>query len=379
MLFEAEVVSAAPISEAWRLAMLSVGLDVHKSQSSLCVLDENGRQLSARTIRGPWTKVLRAVGEIKDPFAVCFEATTGYGYLYERLSETAKRVVVAHPGHLRLIFRAKRKNDRVDAQKLAKLLYLDEVPPVYVPPDQVRSWRRMIAFRSRLVAERTAVKSRIRALLRELGLTPPRGLWTGKGMAWLESQQLPTLLDNVQRDVLVDDLRSRSEKIKRTEKELNALGGKHPAVTLLMTIPGVGMRTAEAIVAYIDDPHRFSRNKAVGAYFGLVPCLDASAGRERLGHITRQGPGVVRRLLVEAAWQGVRRSPEIRAFFESVQKGDPDRKKIAIVATAHHLARVMHAMLRDNAPWRPSAAGAIVSGPSRTLRLRRSSLTARMG
>ena len=123
-------------------------------------------------------KVLSELDRVKKPFAVCFEATTGCGYLHARLSRMAKRVVVAHPGQLRLIFRSKRKNDRVDALKLAKLLFLGEVPPVYVPSASVRAWRGMIEFRTRLVGERTRVKNRIRALLRTPGIVAPRSLWT---------------------------------------------------------------------------------------------------------------------------------------------------------------------------------------------------------
>jgi transposase len=93
----------------------------------------------------------------------------------------------------------------------------------------------------------------------------------------------------------------------------------------------------------------------VGSYFGLVPLQDASADKNRLGHITKQGPATVRRLVTEAAWQGIRRSPEVRAFFERVQRDDPQRKKIAIVATAHYLVRVMLAMLRDGRGWQQAA------------------------
>ena len=78
-----------------------------------------------------------------------------------------------------------------------------------------------------------------------------------------------------------------------------------------------------------------------------MPCQDQSAASNRLGHITREGPATVRKFLCEAAWQGIQRCPEIRAFFERVQGGDPGRKKIALVATAHWLARVMLAMLRS--------------------------------
>jgi transposase len=105
----------------------------------------------------------------------------------------------------------------------------------------------------------------------------------------------------------------------------------------------VGARTAEAMVAWIDRPERFSSVRQVGAYFGLVACLDQSAGSARYGHITREGPSIVRRLLVEAAHQGVRRSPRISGYFERIMRDDPGRKKIAIVATAHYLVRVMAA------------------------------------
>ena len=182
--------------------MRYVGLDSHWRQSTICVLDHRGKKLLNRTIMGSWPKVLEEVGKVRKPFAVCFEASTGYGYLFERLQSVARRVVVAHPGQLRLIFRSKRKNDRVDAEKLAKLLFLDEVPPVYVPSSEVRSWRGFIGHRNKLVRERTRTKNSIRALLRGQGIQAPRGLWYGPGMKWLRSVSFTNELDTVQRDLL---------------------------------------------------------------------------------------------------------------------------------------------------------------------------------
>jgi len=336
--------------------MQYVGLDVHAKESTFCVLDENGKKLRSRRVQGHWDKVLLELAMVKRPFGVCFEATTGYGYLYERLSLIAKRVVVAHPGQLRLIFRSKRKNDRVDAEKLAKLLFLDEVPPVYVPSVEVRSWREMIRHRHALVQERTRAKNAARALLRSQAIVSPKGLWTKHGLTWLRAVALATECDEMRRDMLIERIVSLNGMLKRAEMLLGRIAGGHPGVALLMTIPGVGIRTAEAVMAHIDDPGRFSRNKAIGSYFGLAPCQDASAGRNHLGHITRQGPALVRRLLTEAAWQGIRRSQRIRAYFERMQHGDPERKKIAVTATAHYLARVMHSMLRTGEVWRSSAA-----------------------
>ena len=334
--------------------MWSVGLDVHLRVSTLCILDENGKTVKTMTVRGSWVKLLAVLREIRQPFAICYEASCGYGYLYDRLRKIARRVVVAHPGHLRLIFRTKKKNDRLDAKKLATLLFLGQVPPVHVPSADVRGWRSLIQFRHRQVGKRTRVKNGLRSLLRGAGVEAPRGgrLWTRRGRGWLATVDLGTEAPALQRDVLLEELEHLERQIARVERELNERGRKHPGVVLLQTIRGVGPRTAEAAVAYIDDPKRFARNKCVGSYFGLVPSQDSSAGWNRLGHITREGPAIVRKLLTEAAWQGIRLSPHLRARFERIQGGNPDRRKIALIATAHYLIRVMHSMLQSGEPWR---------------------------
>ncbi|MCH7702038.1 MAG: IS110 family transposase [Planctomycetes bacterium] len=120
---------------------------------------------------------------------------------------------------------------------------------------------------------------------------------------------------------------------------------------MLRTIAGVGPRTSEAVMAYMDDPERFTRNQKVGSYFGLVPCQDQSADRNRLGHITRQGPATERKVLTEAAWPGIRRSAHLRGYFHRIQGDDPSGKRIALSATAHYLARAMQAMLRAGECW----------------------------
>ena len=144
--------------------------------------------------------------------------------------------------------------------------------------------------------------------------------------------------------------------MRRVEEALGEIAQSQAGVKLLMDIPGVGIRTAEAVMAYVDDPHRFRSLKSIGSYFGLVPCQDQSAGKNRLGHLTRQGPATVRKLLTEASWQAIRRSQKIRAHFERIRQGNPERKRIALVATAHYLLRVMLAMLRTGEVWRAEAA-----------------------
>jgi transposase len=207
----------------------------------------------------------------------------------------------------------------------------------------------MIVCRSRLVAKRTRVKNEVRSLLRNAGAIAPRNVWTKKGMKWLEEVALPEG-SRLRLDLSLFELFNLHHQIKRVEKELNRRARNHPGVMLVMTIPGIGVRTAEALVAYIDDPERFGR-KTIGAYFGLIPCQNQSGDRNRLGHITKQGPREVRRLLIEASWFAVRKSKTVRAYFERIVGDDPDRRKIAIVATAHYLARVSLALLKNNECW----------------------------
>jgi transposase len=331
--------------------MLFVGADVHRRVYTLCILDDRGKKLKEARIRGGCDAFLGELEKLRRPFAICYEASFSYGHLHDRLRKTrhCRQVLVAHPGHLRLIFRSKKKNDRVDAEKLAKLLFLGEVPPVHVPSLEVRDWRALIEFRRRLIDKRTRVKNALRSILATHGIDAPygKGLWTRKGLAWLKDEvELPTRSADLRRELLLDELQDLTRKVRKVQRELNAIGRKHPGVVLLQTIPGVGPRTAEAIVAYIDDVKRFASSKQVGSYFGLVPCQDQSADKNRLGHITREGPPTARKMLTESAWQGIRHSPEIRAFFERIVGDDPDRRKIALIATAHWLVRVMFAMLR---------------------------------
>jgi transposase len=330
--------------------MLYVGLDVHSRQSSLCILNAGGGTVNQIHVNGPRAAVVDRLRKLGEPFSVCYEASIGYGQLYESLRPVAAHIAVAHPGKLRLIYGDKRKNDRVDAAKLAKLLLLDMVPRVHVPDVDVRAWRSLITFRQRVLQQLVRAKNQIRGVLRENDLAGPKWLWSKKQLAWLESLPLHPVA-RLKLDLAVEELKSLTAKIKRIEKELQAYADRHPAVRLLMTIPGVGIRTAETFVAWVDDVARFRRTRQLGAYFGLVPCQDASADRNRLGHITRDGPPVMRKLATEAAWTAVKKCPAFRAYFERVVAGKPERKKIAIVAASHRLIRVMGAMMRDGTAY----------------------------
>jgi transposase len=138
--------------------------------------------------------MMRILEALPDRFKVCYEASCGYGHDHDLLRPIAAPVTVAHPGPLRLIFRAKDKNDRKDAARLAKLLYLGEAPAVHVPSADLRTWRDLITCRGRVIAKRTRAKNSDHSLLRCAGVVPPSGpaLWTKKRLEWLRRLELPT-------------------------------------------------------------------------------------------------------------------------------------------------------------------------------------------
>jgi transposase len=322
------------------------------------------RRAQVRTL----DEMMRLLQALPDRFEVCYEASCGSGHYHDLLSPIAARVTVAHPGQLRLIFRSKDQNDRKDAERLAKLLYLGEAPAVHVPAAEVRTWRELVTCRGRVIAQRTRAKNSLRTLLRCAGVVPPGrpALGTKQGREWLRRLELPTASQRLRRDLLLEEVEALTRQAGRIEDHLDQQAKHSSAVVRLRSIPGVGVRTAEAVAAFIDDPHRFGDAKAVGRYFGLVPSQDQSGDRNRLGPITREGPAVVRQLVAEATWQAVRRSPRVRAYFERVRRDDPLRKKIALVATAHDLVRVMGALRKHGTTWEEGGPAAEPTGATPT-------------
>ena len=147
-----------------------------------------------------------------------------------------------------------------------------------------------------------------------------------------------TLLD------FLDQLALYEHQVDRLTEKLDKRLSHHAGGYLLQTIPGVGPRTAEAILAYTDEVERVRRGKEYCAYFGMTPKLDESGSTRRLGHISKQGPSVVRWLIVEGAWRAIRKSPSLLAFYERVRRSQDKRKKTAIIATGRKMLSIMRAM-----------------------------------
>jgi transposase len=343
-----------------------IALDLGKFNSVACVMEAATRRPAFSTLQTtPQTlHDLFTAHAAEDPgqSLVVVEACDAAGWVHDLATSLGMQVAVANTTADAWKWKkVKRKTDRDDALKLAKMALNDELPTVHVPSPPKRQKRRLILHRRSLVARRTQCKNAIRSVFSQQGLshTLPRGTkaWTKAGIDQLaaEARLLADCdLDNLWRGRLHLELQLLEvlhQQILATERKLDELARDDAQVKLLETVPGVGTRLAETVANCLDDPHRFGGAAQVSSYAGLVPKQMESGTMKRIGRITRRGSSLLRGMLVEVAWMVWRHNAWAKSFVARISRGMKLRKKIAIVALARKLLVILWAMLRDNAPW----------------------------
>ena len=156
-------------------------------------------------------------------------------------------------------------------------------------------------------------------------------------------------------DLELAELTRLDAQLAQLNKKLTELGREDKRVRLLRTIPGLGPRTAEVVVAYLDQPQRFKNARQVSSYAGLVPRRYQSGQMDRQGRIHKRGPRLLRSALVEVAWIMLRRNSWARAQYERLCGGQKTRRKKAIVAVARKLLVRCWVMLLRKEPWKETA------------------------
>jgi len=341
-------------------AITILALDLGKFKSVACRYDPATGEHAFETIATTPPAVHDVLIEAS-PAVLVIEACSVCGWISDLAESLSIKVRVANTmGEAWKWKRVKRKTDRDDALKLAKLAATDQLPVVHIPELSVRQHRSLIKYRHALIDRRTGIKNTIRSLLDAQGLSLPgrsRG-WTIASVNELKALSRPlSACDgaNLWRGQLASELTMFEQVtalIKEADKKLDAIAATDERVTRLRTIPQVGARLAELVVTTLDDAKRFRTAKQVSAYAGLVPKQYQSGQMNRLGRITGQGPGLLRRVLVQVAW-GLQRRTETRghAVFERLCHGQRTRRKQAVVALARKILIWCWAILRDGSVW----------------------------
>ena len=256
--------------------------------------------------------------------------------------------------------RVKRKTDRIDALKLARLCFDGELTLVHVPARPVRQWRGLVIHRHRLIERQTQIKNSIRALFESQGQRLPAGASQWKSRTFrelLKSYAMPLercgmeqlWKGQLQGELLM--LRMLMRQTAKVEAKLDQLAGADEQIARLLSIPGIGIRTAEMVKVMLDDPKRFKHARQVGSYSGLTPRQYESGLMQRNGKISKAGPALLRKLLIQVAWGMLRNNPRGKQLFNRICKGHKTRRKLAAVAVGRHALVWCWGVLNSDQDW----------------------------
>ena len=337
--------------------MRSIGMDVHRDFCEIAIAEGGQVRSAGRIATEPQALKLFAESLVATD-QVALEATSNALAIARIIEPHVRRVVLANPKAVHETAR-RAKTDRIDAKALAQLLSVGFLDAVWTPDEAARTRRRLISRRCALVRARTREKNQVHAALqRNLVARPPvSDLFGVKGRAWLAAQiGLLPLDEQMTVQACVRQIDFLAGELVRLDQVIGADALSDPQAMRLMSLPGVSIVTAIGLLGVIGDVRRFKSPRQLVAYLGLDPRVRQSGNEPaKHGKISKQGPGEVRGLLVEAAWHAARTPGPLRGFHQRIaaRRG----ANIATVATARKMVLIAWHLLsrrEDYAFMRPA-------------------------
>jgi transposase len=324
--------------------MWHVGIDLHRATVVVAAVNDAGGAMNPVTIPCSDTVAILDAVKALGSFRTVIEACGTYRWLYDLLRPHGT-VLLAHPMRLRAMIQRRTKTDKLDAQLLANLLRINQIPLAYIPPEPYQQLRDLTRCRARLGRQLAEVKIQLRALLaRQNRESPYRTPFGPRGLGWFRGQDFG-LIENMVRDELLERFRHYAKQMALFDKRLEEMRQAFPQAESLLDIYGIGLYSALLIVAEIGEVERFHTAKQVGAYSGLTSRVHQSGGHCYQGSITRQGSPWLRWVLVQAAMKAVHRDAALKNFYGRIRKRSS--AKIARVAAARKLAEICWKRLRQ--------------------------------
>jgi transposase len=342
-----------------------IGCDFHPGYQQIAMLDTQTGEVVERSLAHENKEEVRKFyAGLPGPARVGIEASGSSQWFERLLVELGHQVWIGDAAKIRLMENRKQKTDRRDALLLLDLLRQGRFPRIWVPTPAERDARQLLLHRHKWVRMRTQVKNQLQAMAMSQGVRKKKKLWSVAGRAELEALSLPPWTHRRRTDLLqlLDDMQPGILELDRDVAEQAAA---RPEARRLMTHPGVGPVTALAFVLTMGPVSRFPRGKQVSSYLGLIPSEDSSGGRQRLGHISKQGNAFLRGLLVEAAQSAVRHEPQMRREYRRLaqKKG----RAVAKVAMARKLAVRLYWMLRGGKDYAQLVQVRVQDSPSHSV------------
>jgi len=323
--------------------MFIIGCDLLSRFQQIAVLDTTTGEIVTHRLEHENGEAERFYTGLKEKVLVGIEAT-GYTQWFERLlSKLGQELKVGDPAQIQARKVRKQKTDARDAEHMLDLLVEGRFPTVWVPTVEQRDLRQLLKHRDKLVQMRTSVKNQLHYLAMSQGICRKRKLWSERGRGELRRLELEPWASR-RRQELLELLERLEPRIEELDEEVEKEAAKSAEATLLMQQSGVGPVTALAYVLTIGPVKRFRNSRKVVSYLGLNPSENSSGGRQRLGHISKQGNEMLRWLLVEAGQSAARWDAELKRKYQrsKFRRG----AKVAKVAIARQLAVRLYWLLR---------------------------------
>jgi transposase len=313
--------------------MYYIGLDVHKKTISYCVKDAAGRVYQEGKIGSTRRELDAWIKTLPQPRMMAMEATIFTGWIYDHLLPHAEKVKVAHPLMLRAIAAAKRKNDRIDAGKIADCLRCDFLPECHMSSTEIRDRRRTLRYRNLVIKQMVQMKNRVSGLLMESGVSYDKQRLHKLGYF----TDLLSTNDEISESIrpLLKLSREHILRSQRLDRALTSSLERDPLLSerlrRLRTIPGVGPITALTWALEIGDHTRFRSVKEAISYCGLCSAEKSSADKVMRTPISKQRNKHIQQVLVEAAKLAPRYSHELALVREKeIQRGNRNRATLAV-------------------------------------------------
>ena len=269
---------------------MTVGLDLGDKYSYLCVLDTDSGELVEEGRLRTTPEDLRRRFDSEEQLQVAIEVGTHSSWVNRILEGLGHEVLVANPRKTRLIYGDKRKTDKLDAQKLARLARVDPklLYPIEHRGEESQAHLALIHSRDALIRSRTQLINHVRGTVKSFGARLPK--CSAQSFHKKVADRLPSELAEALEDV-VETIASLTERIRDYERRIEQLCKEnYPQETgLLRQVPGVGALTSLTFVLTLEDPRRFAKSRAVGAYLGLVPGKNQSGESDPGERISGEG------------------------------------------------------------------------------------------
>ena len=337
-------------------ALKTIGVDLHKDSLTATVLDSSGAILERKVIP------TKCRGQIGDYFSghgsavqVAVESVGFYHWFWDTVRPKVQVLKLADPAGVRACAGRSTKTDRNDSLLLARLLHEDRLPVAYVPEEPVRQLRELCRHRHRLARQLALARRQLRWIALKNNLPGPTSFVSDRAQKWLLSQDAKfSAAHRLASRQLLDQILTLERQMADTESTLKDQAvARHaelaPTLALIQTVPGIGFITALTIRCECGNIARFDSIDQLSSYAGLCPRVCQSGETVHHGHISKQGPPLLRWVWQQAAWVAIRHDPNVRRIYARICKRAGAKK--AATAIARKLLSYAWSVCRQGHPF----------------------------